>query len=361
MTSFQNTTPFLTCLGGDEELISLLPFYAYPKALLVGDKLPCHGAKIESRSIAYILKQIKRNIWIEGLYAKKIDLHKIKRYQNLDKSYKNDFDDADFLKWVKAIEENTAICDMENKNIGKGVFVPPGKMLPKGTFLPSSGVIKLDPTKNELETKVHCSALQDLDSRKIIGLIDPEKLGGMLDIINHAPDQDEMENFKFKDPTIKKYVSVANLASKIKFYNGYSIMGVEVFNDIHGGENGKQLLWSYAQPCEYIQNSQESGKVFSLFNNRSEHDGEIINVNNYTWKIINIFIDIGEPMVRKVASLSRWEIMKSDPESSLIISTEDPYSSSRSGTIQSPISNGFLQMYLKNNPIVDRIIVQVPL
>lgn len=78
---------------------------------------------------------------------------------------------------------------MENKNVGKGIFISPGKILPKSTFIFSSGIIKLDPSKKELETKNHCSALQDLTTqeRKIYGLIDPEKIGGVLDLINHAP------------------------------------------------------------------------------------------------------------------------------------------------------------------------------
>jgi len=38
------------------------------------------------------------------------------------------------------------ISQTENKTVGKSVFVPPGKMLPRGIFIPSSGVIKLNPT-----------------------------------------------------------------------------------------------------------------------------------------------------------------------------------------------------------------------
>jgi hypothetical protein len=64
-------------------------------------------------------------------------------------------------------------------------------------------------------------------------------------------------------------------------------------------------------------------------------------------------------MFRKVASLSRLELMESHPESKLIISTEDPYSWSQSEAIQSPITHGFLQRYLKHNPCVDRIILSV--
>jgi hypothetical protein len=359
----KNTTPSLVypCELGDEVFISLLPSYTQPKALLVSDKLPCHGGKIKSKTIKHILKKLKRDVWTEGLYAKKSELHKINRYQNPDTSYKNDFDEADFIKWVQDIEDNTAICDMENRNLGNGIFVLPGKKLSKGTFIPSSGIIKLNPTKEELETKTHCSALQDInsDDREIIGLIDPAKRGGILDLINHAPDKEDLINFNFKEPSIKKHVATSNLRSTIKFYNGYSIMGLEVFEDIHGDKNGKQLLWSYAHACEYIDNHNKSIKVIFLFDKRNKKNGEILDARNYNLCQINIFIDTGELMFRKVASLSRWELMESHPESKLIISTEDPYSWSQSEAIQSPITHGFLQRYLKHNPCVDRIILSV--
>lgn len=347
----------------EDEFISLLPAYAQPEALLISDKLPCHGAKIKNSPIGYILNEFKRKVWTEGLYAKKDDLLKIKRYKNPDQGYKNDFDKDQFLCWVKTIEENTAICDMENKNIGKGIFVPPGKKLLKGTFIPSSGIIKLDPTKEELETKTHCSALQDLSShkRKIIGFIDPEKIGGILDLINHSPDVEELENFKFREPLTKEHIATSNLNCMIKFYNGYAIMGLEVFKDIDGGKEGKQLLWSYARPCEYIDDQFNSNKMLLLFDNRCEHNGETIDPSNYILKIIDIYMDTGEVMIRKVASLSRWELMESSPESRLIISTEDLYSSNQSEAIQSPILMGYLQAYLKKNPVADRIILKVDL
>src|SRR5471030_3062043 len=140
-----------------DNFISLLPLCATPTTLLVGDRLPCHAAKIESMPIKYILSELKRGTWVEGLYAPKKDLARIKRYKNPDGCYRNDFDEKQFLSWIKSIEDNTVICEMENKKVGKGVFVSPGKKLPKGTFIPSSGIIKLDPTKEELETKNHCS------------------------------------------------------------------------------------------------------------------------------------------------------------------------------------------------------------
>jgi hypothetical protein len=345
----------------DDTLVSLLPIYPEPKTLLSSDTLPCHAANIQSIPIHIILEELKREAWAEGLYAQNNDLPKIKRYQNPDQSYKNDFDDADFLIWVRAIEENTAICSIENNNVGKGIFVPPGKKLAKSTFLPSSGIIKLDPTKEELETKTHCSALQNLNSRKkeIVGFIDPEKIGGILDLINHAPEEDEMVNFIFRNPSIHQQVATANLKSVIKFYNGYAIMGLEVIEDIHGGNNGTQLLWSYAHACEYIDELSSHSKTLLLFDNRDQHNGEIIPAKNYSLKEITIFVDAGQLILRKVATLSRWELMDTSPESLLLISPEDPYLSTQSDTVQSPISYGYLQTYLKNNPLANRIIINV--
>ncbi len=346
----------------EDVLISLLPSYTPPKIFLVGDKLPCHGEKIKIRPIESILKKIKRDMWIEGLYARKKDLDKIRRYQNPDHSYKTNFDETKFFSWIKSIEENTALCDMENKNLGKGVFVPPRKILIAGTFIPSSGIIKLNPTKEELETKIHCSALQDLNSpeRKIVGFIDPDKQGGILDFINHAPSVEELSNFRFKNSFDINTVATANLKSTIKFYNGYAIMGLEACNDIQGGKYGKQLLWSYALPDEYLANPDKH-QTLLLFDNRTQHNGEIIDSSNYSLREIDIFIDTGELLIRKVTTLTRWEIMESSPNLLLVISTEDPFSLTQSEPIQSPISYGLLQNYLLKNPDADRVIFKIPI
>lgn len=346
-------------------LVSLLPMYAMPQKLLLGNGLPCHGAKIESHPIEFILNKFNRQVWIEGLYARQIDLNNINRYKNPDGSYRNNFDKKQFLEWISAIENNTAICEMEHKNIGRGVFVSPGKILARGVFIPSSGIIKLDPTIEELETKIHCSALQNLNTpeKKIVGLIDPGKIGGILNFINHAPDKEELTNFIFKENDIKQNIATSNLRSTIKFFNGYAIMGLEAIEDIHGGDRGTQLLWSYARSCEYLANNQsnENNKKIILFDNRDKHNGETIDDSEFALKVITIFIDTGEVILRKVASLTRWELMERSPESGLMISTEDPYSITQSKTVQSLIPHKFLQTYLKQNPMADRIIIQAPI
>lgn len=345
-------------------LVSLLPSYFTPTNLLYGSGLPCHGAQIETIPIEFILRQIKRQAWVESLYARKTDLNKIIRYKNADESYKNDFTEDQFVQWIKNIRNNTALCDMENASLGKGVFVPPRKILPSGTFIPSSGIIKLNPTTEELETKIHCSALQNLNSpeKKIIGLIDPEHRGGILNFINHAPDKEEISNFIFRDSSIQKNVATSNLRSIIKFYHGYAIMGLEVLADIHGGEHGTQLLWSYARSCEYIGNpSKLSNKLMVLFDNREKHNGEVIDPRKYALKEITIYIDAGEIILRKISSLTRWELMESSPDSNLMITTEDPYSMTQSEPVQSPILFKFLQTQLQKNPLADRIILQAPI
>lgn len=345
-----------------DNFVAILPTYIPPSLLLYGNGLPCHAKKIKSTPMEIILKKIKRRVWNEGLYVLNTDLNRIIRYKNSSGNYKNDFNNENYFKWVQAIEENTALCEMENKSLKRGVFVPPGKILPKGTFIPSSGIIKLDPTIEELETKVHCSALQDLNSpeKKIVGLIDPEINGGILNFINHAPNKDELADFIFKDVNSKKNVATSNLRCLIKFYNGYAIMGLEAVEDINGGKFGRQLLWSYARSCEYnIKNqSRSSGKKLLLFDNRDKYNGEIINPNHYSFKVIDIFIDAGELILRKIASLTRWELMESSPESSLIISPEDPFSVVQSDSIQSFIPNKLLQKHLQLNPKASRIILK---
>jgi len=351
--------------SSQEVLSSLLPSYSVPTTLLLSDGLPCHGAEIENKSIEYVLRKIKRQAWVEGLYVRKKDLKKIIRYKNPDGNYKNDFDKKQFLEWIKTIERNTALCEMENRSVGKGVFIPPGKMLPRGTFIPSSGIIKLDPTIDELETKINCSALQNLNSpeKKIVGFIDPEERGGILNFINHAPDKEEITNFIFTETSVKKNVATSNLNSIIKYYHGYAIMGLEVFEDIYGGEFGKQLLWSYARSCEYIgsDSSRLNNKTILLFDRRDNHNGETIDASKYALRDITIFLDTGELILQKVASLARWELMENSPDSGLMLSTEDPYSVTHSKPVQYLIPHKFLQQYLKKNPIADRVIIQVPI
>jgi len=296
------------------------------------------------------------------LYVNKNDLTKVKRYHNSDGSYKNDFDEKQFLRWVNTIEKNTAICDMENKRLGKGVFVPSGKKLPQGTFIPSSGIIKLEPTEEELATKVHCSALQDFNThtRKIYGLIDPAQFGGILDLINHAPDKNELVNFNFYNPSIKERVSTSNLHSTIKFYNGYAIMGLEALEDIDGGEQGQQLLWSYARSYEYLKKNTSKLKqpTLYLFDNRNGYQGKIIDSRDYSLRIINILIDKGELIVQKIASLTRWEIMEDFSDSEFLILMY-PNEENTDETKQFFIERNFLQSHLQKNPMAFRIILDV--
>jgi hypothetical protein len=248
---------------------------------------------------------------------------------------------------------------MENKDLGKGVFVPQGKKLAKGTFIPSSGIIKLDPTEEELATKVHCSALQDLNTRTktIYGFIDPAQRGGVLNLINHAPDKNELAYFNFQKPNIKAKVATSNLKSTIKFYNGYAIMGLEAFEDIDGGEHGQQLLWSYARSYEYLENKMSKlvRPTLFLFDNRNGHNGKIIDPRYYALRKIDIFIDTGELMIQKIASLTRWEIMEDPPDSEFII-LMDNNATNQDEPKQLLIKKSFLHAHLQKNPLADRII-----
>ena len=250
------------------------------------------------------------------------------------------------------------LCDMENKDIGKGVFVPQGKTLPKGTFIVSSGIIKLDPNEDELATKVHCSALQDFDTptKKIYGLIDPAQQGGILNFINHAPDMNELPNFEFKNHLIKEKVATSNLKSKIKFYNGYAIMGVEVTMDINGGDYGTQLLWSYARTSEYLDPEPFTlGHTnLLLFDNRNEYQGKFIDPSHYALAKINIFIDTGALKIQKIVSMTRWELME-DFHAPGFLTLTNPDVLSQPFLIEKKC----LQDYLLNNPRANRIILDV--
>lgn len=346
----------------DKTCIALLPTYTSPETLLVSDAPPCLGKGVVSKPTEQIIIELERQVWTEGLYAHKKDIDKVKRYRGWDGAYKNDFDERQFLEWVKTIEENTALCEMANKDLGRGVFVPQGKKFTKGTFIPSSGMIKLDPTEEELATKVHCSALQDLDTctKKIYGFIDPAQKGGILDLINHAPDKNELTYFAFQKPKIKEKVATSNLKSTIKFYNGYAIMGLEAFEDIEGGEHGQQLLWSYARSCEYLENatSKLAHPTLFLFDNRPGHNGTIIDPNYYALKKINIFIDKGELMIQKIASLTRWEIMEDSSDSEFIILMDNDRTN-QDEPKQRFIEKSFLHTYLQKNPRADRIIFDI--
>src|SRR6185437_3520477 len=118
-------------------------------------------------------------------------------------------------------------------------------------------------------------------------------------------------------------------------------------------------LWSYARSCEYIGNdpTKLSDKSILLFDNRDKHNGETIDINKYALREITIFIDTGELILQKIASLTRWEIMERSPDSSLTITTEDPYSLTQSKPVQSPILYKFLQSQLQKNPLAGRIII----
>lgn len=347
----------------DEELIALLPEVASPQSLYISDKLPCHTKIISQQPIANILKQFKRQQWSECLYARQQDVPHILRYQNTDGSWKQDFDENTFRHWIAETESNVAICHMEHPALGKGVFVMPGKVLRRGTFIISSGIIQLYPSREDLATKVHCSALQNLHSmdKTIYGLINPAVRGGFLDFVNHAPNPDELDHFVFQTPTLRKNVATANLRSRIRFFQGYAVMGVEATEDISGGEFGRQLLWSYALPDEYLAPDDflPTKKLF-LFDARPEHAGEVIDPTRYFLKTIQIYFDTGDMLFHPVSEKTRWEILESHPDERLCIATEDPYSTIQGEKVVSPISYGFLQEYLRQNPGADRIILQVP-
>jgi hypothetical protein len=137
-------------------------------------------------------------------------------------------------------------------------------------------------------------------------------------------------------------------------------MGLVALEDIMGGEQGQQLLWSYARSCEYL--NQNTLKVVHpalyLFDNHDGYQGKIIDPHNYSLRRINIFIDTGDLMIQKVTSLTHWEIMEDASDSEFLIlvypNTEDP-----DETNQLFIDRNFLQSYLKNNPVANRMILDV--
>ncbi len=197
--------------------------------------------------------------------------------------------------------------------------------------------------------------MQNLDSlqKKIIGFIDPEKKGGILNFINHAPDKNELAHFDFKDTTIEEKVATSNLKSMIKFYDGYAIMGLEVVDDIAGGQYGTQLLWSYARSCEYIEK-----KHLLLFNKIAKYQGETLELSKYDLKIISIFIDTGDLQLKKVAAMTRWELMENSPQAGLFVKIPDPDANAHAEQMQTVIPYKVIQAHLNNNPLADRVIIQ---
>jgi hypothetical protein len=209
---------------------------------------------------------------------------------------------------------------------------------------------------------VHCSALQDFNTyeKKIYGLIDPSHKGGILDLINHAPDKSEMTYFNFQNSFIKERVTIANLKSTIKFYNGYAIMGLEAIEDIEGGEHGQQLLWSYARSDEYLEQFKSllDNPILFLFDNRNGHNGAVIDPRYYSLRKITLFIDTGELMVKKVATLTHWELMEDTSEAELL-ALRNHDSTSKDEPKEFYIEKSVLHTYLKKNPLADRIILNL--
>lgn len=344
-------------LSKNEKLLPLLPLYGAPLGLLYSDQLPLYAKKIEDQPYLDILQLTRRIMFTEGLYVRKKDLIKLNRYKNSKGSYRNDFDKNQFFEWIIIIENNTMLCEMDHPFMGKGVFVPPRKKLPRGTFIPSSGIIKFNPSKKELATKVQCSALQDLNTaeKRIVGLIDPQKIGGIMNFINHAPDKEEINYFTFASSSIKENIAISNLKSKIKFYNGYAIMGLEVMEDLDGGKFGKQLLWSYAHYCEYSLLSNK--KRILLFDNREQYSGLTIDTNLYQLSEVAIFIDTGKLNLQEVACLTKWEIMETPSESKMIISIEYISHHIKQTCKDYSISYQLLQHQLRKNPNLNQIII----
>lgn len=342
------------------ELIALLPVSDDVTRLWLADGLPSLGFNMEQQPVKRLLKALKRRRWVENLYVAKTDLAQIKRYKNNLGEFKNDFDESTWRQWLKDITDNIAICTMANKIVGKGVFVRPGQLLPKGTFIPASGIIKLNPTTEDFATKNHCSALQDLSSQdhNIYGLIDPEQQGGLLDLMNHAPLLEELTYFKFKSVSLQNQVATANLQCRIKFYQGYAIMGVEVIEDIRGGICGTQLLWSYAQPDEYLLYQPMTQLLF--FDKRQDHVGKTLAPYIYQWAYVTLWVDMGRAILHKVATMTRWQLMTLPADGSLSFSHTDPALTAPLEALQSVIFFDYLKTYLRNNPLADRIIFSLP-
>ena len=63
-------------------------------------------------------------------------------------------------------------------------------------------------------------------------------------------------------------------------------------------------------------------------------------------------------MLQKVASLSRWELMESDPKSELIFSIKILTHLANQILLGPRIFYGTLQTYLRQNPIADRVIIR---
>jgi hypothetical protein len=100
--------------------------------------------------------------------------------------------------------------------------------------------------------------------------------------------------------------------------------------------------------------------MLALFDNRNNHNGELIDPNEYNFKLIDIFVDTGDLIPQQIASLTRWELMESSPDTALHFTIQDPYSFHQSKNLRSLIPYKYIQAYLRKNPIASRVILELP-
>lgn len=246
-------------------------------------------------SLHTFFRQIGRQ-WFNGLKIRPEDKKKLIRYDGED----NQFTFKEHCQWAEEVFNKTVIRKINNE-IGVGLFVAEGQVLAKGVFIPASGVI--DFSLLQLENS-HCSPYY-YNSKK--ALIDPSQFGNPFDFSNHAFDKQDLHELMEFDPKLEEKVAAPNLRFCYKSYNGYRIQGVEVIQNIQGGQ---QLLWSYANVGDYFNDQNRLKKPLLLFNT----NGRVIDPIYYRLKMFCLCIapsdeeEAGLPFVENpIWAFKQWQ------------------------------------------------------
>ncbi len=260
-----------------------------------------------------------------------------------------DFTYEQHCNWAKEVSENTVICQI-NSTCGVGVYVPVGRSLRTGTFIPSTGV--LDFSLQDITENYHATIFYNPASEIIIGCINPKSSGAILSLINHAFNKDQLKNIQFFSSSVAQKAALPNLKFCQKYWNGIAINGYEVIKNIAGGQ---QLLCSYANVTEYFSDLKnlQPNKPFFVFNKKT---GDILDTKNYEFKVINIHAVRGNTTAS--VSVIRWGVNKDNMPFKFLLDVPGIDAQGKKHNLQVPGS--YILVKLKLFPDIQDIIYDLP-